>query len=77
MRRVLVICGVLMAVTVAEAMAEYAGYPQRVYRGRTYLILEPRPTVSMWYAGDGYIRSGAERITTFRRTTTKRYSPEK
>lgn len=65
-----------MAMTVTQAMAEHPGYPQRVYRGRTYLIIEPRPNVSMWYAGDGHIRSGAERIETLRRTT-KRYFPEK
>jgi len=59
-----------------DAIAEFAGRPQRVYRGRTYIILDPVASATTWYAGDGVVRTEGQQWSRTR-VTTKRYFAEK
>lgn len=80
MRNGFLLVGLLLFLSASNAMAEYAGFPQRVYRGRTYLIVEPLTAGYVWYAGNGAVRTSADRASTTRTTritTTKQYYPEK
>jgi hypothetical protein len=66
--RVLLAIGALSALSLPAA-AEYAGIPQRVYLGRTYLIYPVQVRGPVWYAGDGRIVAGD---LEYRRTATGR-----
>lgn len=44
------------------AAADHPGIPQRDYMGRTYLIYTVQYSGPVWYAGDGRVVYGREKV---------------
>lgn len=48
-------CVMLIVVAAATATAQYPGYPQRDFLGKTYVILPYEASGPFWYAGNGIV----------------------
>jgi hypothetical protein len=60
MRLRIAVFSVILATFALPATAEYAGYHQRVYLEKTYLIYPWEYHGPVWYAGDGRVVFGNE-----------------